>query len=67
MKITAKDMDHPRYWVLNRVARQAVGETLTHAFLGAMTDREARGVDDAVSALTKVLLMQDAHSIVAAP
>ena len=61
MTPTIKDMDHPRFWEFNRIARQKVGETLTHSFLGAMNDREAKAVDDAVGALTKVLLIQEAR------
>jgi hypothetical protein len=61
MQITAKDMEHPRFWEMNRVARKQVGDALEHSFLGAMSDREARAVDDAVNSLTKVLLMQDAR------
>ena len=65
MKLNAKDMDHPKFWTFNRIARKQVGEALTHDFLGRMNDHEAKAVDDAVSALTKVLLMQDARAVAA--
>lgn len=63
MRLSAKDTDHPRFWEFNRIARKQVGDALTHRFLGAMDDHEAKAVDDAVNALTKVLLLQDAHAV----
>lgn len=65
MKLNAKDMDHPTFWSINRVARKQVGDALSHDFLGKMNDHEAKAVDDAVNALTKVLLMQDARAVAA--
>jgi uncharacterized protein (DUF305 family) len=58
MKLTAKDMEHPRFWALNRIARKQIGDTLELRFLETMDDHEAKAVDDAVNALTKALLIQ---------
>lgn len=66
MKLSAKDMDSPNFWAMNRIARNQVGGAINHEFLGAMNDLEAKAVDDAVNALTKVLLMQAARSVNAA-
>jgi hypothetical protein len=58
MKITERDMEHPQFWALNRRARGFVEVAIEDRFSETMSDREAKAVDDAVLALTKVLLIQ---------
>jgi hypothetical protein len=58
MKVTERDMEHPRFWALQDKARKAIHAALEPRFLETMNDHEAKAVADAIDALTKVALIQ---------
>lgn len=57
MPITERDMEHPKFWILQREASKAVIGEVGTQFAETVNDSEARAIGRAIDELTKVKLI----------